>query len=184
MAEHTPVRVSATDERYLTWLYTVGKSRQNWHTIFFKREFEARFKYHIWSRTLRHAGPRRTETSRFFISIHFTSGSHNIKVGYDWMVVGTCQPTCGRLLSIMKTLTSRIVYVMIRLCVWFMLKRRRSSVHSWCSIWSNAWNDGTINMLYQSFSSHVFFRTTEWISANLGPGFVLNLLDRCHFSLY
>jgi len=36
MAEHTPVRMSDTDERYLTWLYTVGKSRQNWHTIFLK----------------------------------------------------------------------------------------------------------------------------------------------------
>jgi hypothetical protein len=32
-------------------------------------------------------------------------------------------------------------------------------------------------MLYQSFLVHVFFRTTEWISVNLGPGFVLNVLD-------
>jgi hypothetical protein len=183
MAEHTPIRMCDSDERYLTWLYTVGKCRQNWHTIFLKGS-PKRFKYHIWSRTLRHAGPRRTETSGFFISIYFTSGSHNIKVGYDWMVVGTCQPTCGRILSIMKTLTSRIVYVMIRLCIWFILKGRRSSVHIWCSIWPNAWNDSTINVLYQSFLSHVFFRTTEWISVNLGPGVVLNLLDRCHFNLY
>ena len=123
MAEHTPVRIYYTDERYLAGLYTVGKCRQNWHRIFLKGS-PKRFKYRIWSRTPRHAGPRRAETSRFFISIFFTSGSHNIKVGYDWMVVGTCQPTCGGLLSIMKTLTSCIVYIMTRLCVWFMLKGR------------------------------------------------------------
>lgn len=115
-----------------------------------------RFKYRIWSRTPRHAAPRRAETSRFFISIYFTSGSHNIKVGYDWMVVGTCQPTCGGLLSIMKTLTSCIVYIMTRLCVWFMLKWRiRNWAHSLCIICSAALNESTMNRLYQSFLSHV-----------------------------
>jgi hypothetical protein len=38
--------------------------------------------------------------------------------------------------------------------------------------------------LYQCFLSYVFFRTTEWISVKFGPGFVLNMLDRCNFNLY
>lgn len=124
LADKTPVRMSDVGVRCLSDMtvhsrYTPLKPAQD----FLKGNLR-RFKYRIWSWALRHAGPRRRETGRFFISIYFTSGSHNVKVSYDWMVVGTCQPACDRLLSVMKTLTSFIVYVVILPRVLFLLRRR------------------------------------------------------------
>jgi hypothetical protein len=61
----SPVRMCDIDVLGLTRLYTAGNAAVT-GTRFLKASLKKRFKYHIWSNSVRHVAPRRAQSSRFF----------------------------------------------------------------------------------------------------------------------